>query len=244
MILKAKFRFNRPIDKTKEFIHIDGFTVTADGKQYRFDFQTYLGQLNEDLSIVECEGKFLDTVVYPEFKDLPIVLKKIETLDECRIYIVHLEGDIVDDLYLDEILEFTLIEDGRHRQDIHDSTEYVNIQAEKHRYIKNRYRVFYSLNTNVLADYTCSHRMSLTEVLQSNAPEGYVIDGDTILKDQIDELSDQDYTGIFKDIVGTWKEAKTVRERQLLAKMFETFTGISMKEYLKKCIKNITKENK
>lgn len=38
MILKAKFRFNRPIDKTKEFIHIDGFTVTADGKQYRFDF--------------------------------------------------------------------------------------------------------------------------------------------------------------------------------------------------------------
>lgn len=71
-----------------------------------------------------------------------------------------------------------------------------------------------------------------------------VIDGDTILKDQIDELSDQDYTGIFKDIVGTWKEAKTVRERQLLAKMFETFTGISMKEYLKKCIKNITKENK
>lgn len=181
MILKAKFRFNRPIDKTKEFIHIDGFTVTADGKQYRFDFQTYLGQLNEDPSIVECEGKFLDTVVYPEFKDLPIVLKKIETLDECRIYIVHLEGDIVDDLYLDEILEFTLIEDGRHRQDIHDSTEYVNIQAEKHRYIKNRYRVFYSLNTNVLADYTCSHRMSLTEVLQSNAPEGYVIDGDTIV---------------------------------------------------------------
>ena len=52
MILKAKFRFNRPIDKTKEFIHIDGFTVTADGKQYRFDFQTYLGQLNEDPSIV------------------------------------------------------------------------------------------------------------------------------------------------------------------------------------------------
>ena len=56
MILKAKFRFNRPIDKTKEFIHIDGFTVTADGKQYRFDFQTYLGQLNEDPSIGECEG--------------------------------------------------------------------------------------------------------------------------------------------------------------------------------------------
>ena len=37
---------------------------------------------------------------------------------------------------------------------------------------------------------------------------------------------------------------ETAIQRQLLAKMFETFTGISMKEYLKKCIKNITKENK
>lgn len=242
MGLKAKFKFNRPINKTEELIHIDGFTVTADGKQYRFDFQTHLGHLSDDPSIVEYEGEFLDTYVYPESKDLSKVLEKIEALDECRIYVDHLEGDIIDDLYLDKILEFTFI-DGRYRHEILESTDYVTVRSEKYKY-KDGYRIFCSLNTNILEDYICKHRMNLAEVLQSNTPEGYVIDGDTILKDQIDELSDQDYTGIFKEITKIWKEAKTVRERQLFEKMFETFTGISMKEYLKKCIKNITKENK
>ena len=242
MCLKAKFKFNRPINKTEEFIHIDGFTVTADGKKYRFDFQTYSGHLCDDPSIVEYEGEFLNTYVYPESKDLSKVLEKIETLDECRIYVDHLEGDIVDDLYLDNILEFTLI-DGRYRHEILESTDYVTVRSEKYKYTDG-YRIFCSLKANVLEDYICNLHIKLAENLQSNTPAGCIRDGDTILKDQIDSLSDEDYTGIFKDIIEIWKEAKTVRERQLLAKMFETFTGISMKEYLEKCIKNITKENR
>lgn len=244
MDLKATFKFNRPIDKTEEFIHIDGFTVTAGEKQFRFDFQTYSGHLSDNPSVVEYEGRFLDTYVYPETRDLSKILDKIESLDECRIYIDHVEGDIIDDLYLDEILEFTFIDGGRYHQDIHDSTEYVTIQAEEYRYLKKRYRIFCRLNTNVLKDYICRNHMKLAGDLQANTPEGVIVDGDTILKDQIDELSDQDYTGIFKDITEIWKEAKTVRERQLLTKMFETFTGISMKEYLEACIKKITKGEK
>lgn len=242
MCLKAKFKFNRPINKTEEFIHIDGFTVTADGKQYRFDFQTYSGHLSDDPSIVEYEGEFLDTYIYPESKGLSKVLEKIEALDECRIYVDHLEGDIVDDLYLDKILEFTLI-DGRYRHEILKSTDYVTVRSEEYKYT-NEYRIFCSLNKNILEDYICRHHMKLAEDIQSNTPEGYVIDGDTILKDQIDTLSDQDYTGIFTEITEIWKEGKTARERQLLAKMFETFTGISMKEYLETCIKKITKGEK
>lgn len=242
MCLKAKFKFNRPINKTEEFIHIDGFTVTADGKQYRFDFQKYSGHLSDDPSIIEYKGEFLDTYVYPESKDLSKVLEKIEALDECRIYFDHLEGDIIDDLYLDKILEFTFI-DGRYRHEILESTDYVTVRSEKYKYTDG-YRIFCSLNTNVLEDYICSSRIKIAGYLQSNTPEGFIMDGDTILKDQIDTLSDEDYTGIFKDITEIWKEAKTIRERQLLAKMFEAFTGFPIKEYLEKCIKNITREIK
>lgn len=242
MYLKVMFKFNRPVNKTEEFIHIDGFTVTADGKQYRFDFQTYSGHLSDDPSVVEYEGKFLDTYVYPESKDLPKVLGKIKTLDECRIYADHLEGDIIDDLYLDKILEFTFIE-GVYRHEIPESTAHVTVRAEKYKYTDG-YRIFCSFNADVLEDYICNLHMKFVENLQSNTPAGCIRDGDTVLKDQIDSLSDEDYTGIFKDINEIWKETKTVRERKLLAKMFETFTGISMKEYLEKCIKNIARENK
>lgn len=39
MILKAKFRFNRPIDTSKDLISTkDAFTVTIFGKEYSFDF--------------------------------------------------------------------------------------------------------------------------------------------------------------------------------------------------------------
>ena len=37
MILKAKFRFNRPIDATKDFVCIGDFAATAAGKQYPFE---------------------------------------------------------------------------------------------------------------------------------------------------------------------------------------------------------------
>lgn len=39
MILKAKFRFNRPIETSKDFIStMEAFTVTIFGKEYSFDF--------------------------------------------------------------------------------------------------------------------------------------------------------------------------------------------------------------
>lgn len=55
MILKAKFRFNRPIDTSKDFISTkDAFTVTIFGKEYSFDFLNYYGNVKkEDPAILE-----------------------------------------------------------------------------------------------------------------------------------------------------------------------------------------------
>ena len=62
MILKAKFRFNRPIDTSKDFISTkDAFTVTIFGKEYSFDFLNYYGNVKkEDPAILEYEGTDLE----------------------------------------------------------------------------------------------------------------------------------------------------------------------------------------
>lgn len=50
MILKAKFRFNRPIDTSKDFISTkDAFTVTIFGKEYSFDFLNYYGNVKKKI---------------------------------------------------------------------------------------------------------------------------------------------------------------------------------------------------
>ena len=49
MILKAKFRFNRPIDTSKDLISTkDAFTVTIFGKEYSFDFLNYYGNVKKE----------------------------------------------------------------------------------------------------------------------------------------------------------------------------------------------------
>ena len=72
--------------------------------------------------------------------------------------------------------------------------------------------------------------------------EGLCIVGDTILKDQVDELLDEECTWVYAEIIGIWKEARTDREKSLIKKMFETFTGISLKDYLEKCVITIAEE--
>ena len=77
--------------------------------------------------------------------------------------------------------------------------------------------------------------------MYEHTPDGHIVDGDTLLKDQIDSLEDNDYTGIFDEIVGIWKEAGSIEERRIVAKMFETFTGMKFKHYLEKCVKETTR---
>lgn len=215
MILKAKFRFNRPIDTSKDFISTkDAFTVTIFGKEYSFDFLNYYGNVKkEDPAILEYEGTDLDTDAFPDSAELVRYAEYIDTLNECSLD----TGD--NTLYLLEVLEFTLIRnDGSVclRDD-----ESVCIGAE------------------ILEDFNFRHMLKLADELPQ---EGLSVDGDTILKDQLDELFDEDYTGIYAEIIGIWKEARTDREKSLIKKMFETFTGISLKDYLEKCVITIAEE--
>ena len=205
-MLKAKFRSNRPIDTTKDFICIGGFAATAAGKQYQFDFMTYYGNVDKkDPTILDYEGEGLDTEVFSDSAELVKYAEDIESLDECSI-------DTDDDtLYLVEVLEFTLVREAGS----------VRLRPE------------------ILEDFNFRHILEMAEEIPK---EGLSVDGDTILKDQFDELFDEDYTGIYDEIIGIWKDAKTEREKALVKKMFETFIGISLKEYLEKCIDVITKE--
>lgn len=205
-MLKAKFRFNRPIDTTKDFICIGGFAATAAGKQYQFDFMTYYGNVDKkDPTILDYEGEGLDTEVFSDSAELVKYAENIESLDECSI-------DTDDDtLYLVEVLEFTLVREAGS----------------------------VSLRPEILEDFNFRHILEMAEEIPK---EGLSVDGDTILKDQFDELFDEDYTGIYDEIIGIWKETKTEREKALVKKMFETFIGIRLKEYLEKCIDVITKK--
>lgn len=215
MILKAKFRFNRPIDTSKDFISTkEAFTVTIFGKEYSFDFMNYCGNVKkEDPAILEYEGTDLDTDTFPDSVELVRNAEYIDTLNECRLD----TGD--NTLYLLEVLEFTLIRDNGSVCLRDDGS--VCIGAE------------------ILEDFNFRHMLKMADELPQ---EGLSVDGDTILKDQLDELFDEDYTGIYAEIIGIWKEARTEREKALVKKMFETFIGISLKEYLEKCIDVITKE--
>lgn len=209
MILKAKFRFNRPIDATKDFVCIGGFAATAAGKQYPFDFMTYYGNVDKkDSAILEYEGVGLDTDAFPDSAELVKYAEDIESLNECSMDTMDTDDDT---LYLVEVLEFTLIRDEGS----------VSIGAE------------------ILEDFNFRHILEMAEEIPK---EGLSVDGDTILKDQLDELCDEDYTGIYDEIIGIWKEARTDREKSLIKKMFETFTGISLKDYLEKCVITIAGE--
>lgn len=207
MILKAKFRFNRPIDTSKDFIStMEAFNVTIFGKEYSFDFMINYGNVNkEDPAILEHEGTIMDTDAFPDSAEVVRYAEFIDTLNECSLD----TGD--DTLYLLEVLEFILIRDD----------EFICIGAE------------------ILEDFNFRHILEMAEEIPK---EGLSVDGDTILKDQLDELFDEDYTGIYAEIIGIWKEARTDREKSLIKKMFETFTGISLKDYLEKCVITIAEE--
>lgn len=151
---------------------------------------TYYGNVDKkDPAILEYEGVGLDTDAFPDSAELVKYAEDIESLNECSI-------DTDDDtLYLMEVLEFTLIRNDGSVCLRDDGS--VCIGAE------------------ILEDFNFRHMLKLADELPQ---EGLSVDGDTILKDQLDELFDEDYTGIYAEIIGIWKEARTDREKHLSKK--------------------------
>ena len=150
---------------------------------------------------------------FPDSAELVRYAEYIDTLNECSLD----TGD--NTLYLLEVLEFTLIRN--------DGSVCLRDDGSV------------CMGAEILEDFNFRHMLKLADELPQ---EGLSVDGDTILKDQLDELCDEDYTGIYDEIIDIWKEARTDREKSLIKKMFETFTGISLKDYLEKCVITIAEE--
>lgn len=91
--LYQSVRFNRPIDKEKDFISPGGYGISvkdeAGNERYvEFDFEDYEGNIDrKDSTIVHCMQKNPD---YDSFDDLDILnehmLKNITTVDEWFIF--------------------------------------------------------------------------------------------------------------------------------------------------------------
>lgn len=85
---------------------------------------------------------------------------------------------------------------------------------------------------------TTNDLLTTVEYLHNNTPEGIIRDADTILNDLIQE-NDFEFTGIAQDIFNIWKKTK---DKKAVEEMFFEFVGIEFKEYLEKCLDEITRK--
>ena len=79
--------------------------------------------------------------------------------------------------------------------------------------------------------------ISKVKRLDSETPNGYMQDSNTILKDIMDK-ADFEITGISQSIFNIYTKSS---DKEAVKQMFFEFTGIGFKDYLEKCIQEITR---
>lgn len=208
MKLTAKIRFNREIDSVDDVISIGSFGVNVGSKEIIFDMMDSAIYIDKkDGSFVTYEGWNLDVESFPDSALLDDVCHYINTLTR-----VNVDTEDVS-LYPVKVEEFIFL------------LRETKVPLSKE--ILDKYNEALSLK-NMVAE---ADRLDILIKEKS-----FIIDGDTILKDQIDSLLDEDYTGIFREIIDIWNYADTPREKRIAERMFETFTGMKFRDYIAKCI--------
>lgn len=86
-------------------------------------------------------------------------------------------------------------------------------------------------------EQTIEEMIKNVEKLNSNTPDGQIVDADTILVDLIQNC-DYEFSGIAQDIFGIWKQST---DKKAVERMFFEFTGIEFDDFLEKCIKEISR---
>lgn len=208
MKLTAKIRFNREIDSVDDVISIGSFGVNVRSKEIIFDTMDSAIYIDKkDGFIVTYEGWNLDVKSFPDSALLDDTYRYINTLTR-----INVDTEDVS-LYPVKVEEFIFL------------LRETKVPLSKE--ILDKYNEALSLK-NMVAE---ADRLDILIKEKS-----FIIDGDTILKDQIDSLLDEDYTGIFREIIDIWNIADTPGEKRIAERMFETFTGMKFRDYIAKCI--------
>lgn len=208
MKLTVKIRFNREIDSVDDVISIGSFGTKIDSKEIIFDTMDSAIYIDKkDGSIVTYEGWNLDVESLPDSALLDDACRYINTLTR-----INVDTEDVS-LYPVKVEEFIFL------------LRETKVPLSKE--ILDKYNETLSLK-NMVAE---ADRLDILVKEKS-----FIIDGDTILKDQIDSLLDEDYTGIFREIIDIWNIADTPGEKRIAERMFETFTGMKFRDYIAKCI--------
>lgn len=208
MKLTAKIRFNREIDSVDDVISIGSFGVNIGSKEVIFDMMDSAIYIDKkDGFIVTYEGWNLDVESFPDSALLDDTYRYINTLTR-----INVDTEDVS-LYPVKVEEFIFL------------LRETKVPLSKE--ILDKYNEALSLK-NMVSE---ADRLDILVKEKS-----FIIDGDTILKDQIDSLLDEDYTGIFREIIDIWNIADTPGEKRIAERMFETFTGMKFRDYIAKCI--------
>lgn len=208
MKLTAKIRFNREIDSVDDVISIGSFGVNIESKEVIFDMMDSAIYIDKkDGFIVTYEGWNLDVESFPDSALLEDTYRYINTLTR-----INVDTEDVS-LYPVKVEEFIFL------------LRETKVPLSKE--VLDKYNEALSLK-NMVSE---ADRLDILVKEKS-----FIIDGDTILKDQIDSLLDEDYTGIFREIIDIWNIADTPREKRIAERMFETFTGMKFRDYIAKCI--------
>lgn len=250
MNLYVKLKLNRPVNKQVETVSLGSFAVIVKGVQLRFDFMD--SSINIDKknpAVIEYRGWNLDTESFPESALLEEYAEDIAELGACMVNSECIQERTLEEkpLVVVEVLSFVLSVERSEK--IHgapkESTDFMTIHSYKSG-VSDGYMIDCRLRQEVLNSYNQHLKESWmvkdAEWIYLHTPNGKgITDADTILKDQIDSLEDNDYTGIFLEILQIWKKTETPYERKMVQEMFETFTGMKLVDYFEKCVKDTTK---
>lgn len=238
MKCKVSIRFNKEVDLKKVSIHVGNFAVTAAGQKYFFDFKkknfqyVYDVVYEDDTVFVLYEGEDLDLEKYPDSISLVRKLDKITKLEACDIS--------ADDATIYPVAVFGFVIESPYFYS-ENSTDYIECRSNDPDSPKKRFRI--ELLSDALMGYnnmlTIKNLINKADTVYQEAKEKeYAVDGDTILAKQVASINNDGYFSsyIFPRIIEEWQEADTLQEKKQVEGMFRLFCGISLSEYLKKCI--------